>query len=144
MAYYRIKAAGSNCSALSLVISKVSAITSQKENKDVLFLVSKINIAKDDDRIEQILGASLFNKLIKKRESVTAHQGVNFELQPYDYLKKNNHRAYGRAVVVINPSAQDMDAILQQGNSSIDWIVVEMHSDGELDGWVQAQQATDI
>ncbi|WP_312740463.1 hypothetical protein [Cedecea neteri] len=144
MAYYRIKAAGSNSSALSLVVSKVSAITSKKENKDVLFLVSQINIAKDDDRIEQILGESSFNKLVKKRELVIPHPGINFELQPYDYLKNNNHRAYGRTVVVINPSKQDMDAIIQNSNSSIDWIVVEMHMDGELDSWVQTNKAADI
>lgn len=56
MANFRIKAAGNNNSVLTQVLSKVSKILSQNHNKDVLFLVSQISIAKNDDRIEQVLG----------------------------------------------------------------------------------------
>lgn len=144
MAYFRIKAAGNNNSALNHVLSKVGTILSQKQNQDVLFLVSQINVAKNDDRIEQILGGTVFKELVKKRESFSAGSGVNLELQPYNYLIKNNHRAFDRTVVVLNPTTQDLDAIVQNTNSTIDWIAVEMTLDGELDSWVQANQATDI
>lgn len=144
MAFFRIKAAGNNNSALNHVLSKVATIVSQKQNQDVLFLVSQINVAKNDDRIEQILGGTIFKQLVKKRESLSVSSGVNFELQTYDYLKKNNHRAFGRTVVVLNPTTQDLDAIVQNTNSTIDWIAVEMTLDGELDSWVQENQATDI
>ncbi|WP_270220706.1 hypothetical protein [Kosakonia cowanii] len=141
MANFRIKAAGNNNSVLTQVLSK---ILSQNHNKDVLFLVSQISIAKNDDRIKQILGGNVFNQLVKKRTSFSATNGINFELQTYDYLKNSNHRAHGRTVVVLNPSTQDLDAILQNSNSGIDWIAVEMTLDGELDSWVHTNQATDI
>lgn len=144
MAYFRIKAAGNNNSALNHVLSKVNIILSQKQNQDVLFLVSQINVAKNDDRIEQILGGTIFKQLVKKRGSYSASSGANFELQTYDYLKNSNHRAFDRTVVVLNPTTQDLNAIVQNTNSTIDWIAVEMTMDGELDSWVQANQATDI
>lgn len=144
MAYFRIKAAGNNTSALNHVLSKVGTILSQNQNQDVLFLVSQINVAKNDDRIEQILGGNAFKELVKKRASFSTGLGVNFELQPYDHLIKNNHRAFGRTVVVLNPTTQDLDAIVQNTNSTIDWIAVEMTLDGELDSWVQVNQAADI
>ncbi|MEZ6879832.1 hypothetical protein [Enterobacter sp. KB-280D8] len=144
MAYFRIKAAGNNNSTLNHVLSKVGTFVSQKQNQDVLFLVSQINVAKNDDRIEQVLGETIFKQLVKKRESFSFSSGVNFELQIYDYLKNSNHRAFGRTVVVLNPTTQDLDAIVQNTNSTIDWIAVEMTLDGELDSWVQANQATDI
>ncbi|EOD2802044.1 hypothetical protein ACJLW1_000481 [Klebsiella aerogenes] len=144
MSSYRIKAAGSHSGNLSAVIDKVIQVASAKENKDVLVLVSQINLAKDDDRIEQIFGELMFDLLVKKRENIVGVGDVNFEVQPYSYLKNNTHRAFGRTVVVLNPSTQDLDAFLQKGNSTVDWIAVEMHLDGELDSWVQANQASDI
>ena len=144
MAFYRIKAAGSNNAALNSVIAKVCSIASQNQNTDLLFLVSQIQVAKDDDRIEQIFGEDAFKRLVKKRESISTGVGIKIELQPYDYLKNNNHRAHGRTVVVLNPSVRDLGSILQTTGASINWIVVEMHMDGELDSWVQTNKASDI
>jgi len=144
MANYRIKAAGSHSSALGTVIDKVCEIASENENKDVLVLVSQINIAKDDVRIEQIFDKVMFDQLIKKRENTVGVGDVNFEVQPYAYLKNANYRAFGRTVVVLNPTTQDLGAIVQNTNSTIDLIAVEMTQDGELDGWVQESHATDI
>lgn len=47
-------------------------ITSEKVNKDVLVLVSHINYAKDDERIEQIFGGVMFDLLIKKEKTPSA------------------------------------------------------------------------
>ncbi|CAI0896678.1 hypothetical protein [Serratia grimesii] len=144
MANYRIKASGVHSEALDSVIDKVCAIASEKNNKDVLVLVSQINVAKNDDRIKRIFGETMFDLLVKKRNNSVGVGDVNFEVEPYAYLKNNTHRAYDRTVVVLNPSLGDMDTILQKGNAALDWIIVEMHSDGELDCWVQSNQASDI
>lgn len=90
MANYRIKAAGSHSAALGAVIDKVCEIASAKENKDVLVLVSQINYAKDDERIEQIFGEVMFDLLIKKRENTVGVGDVNFEVQNFSYLKNGN------------------------------------------------------
>lgn len=144
MANYRIKAAGRHSAALGAVIDKVCEIASAKENKDVLVLVSQINYAKDDERIEQIFGEVMFDLLIKKRENTVGVGDVNFEVQNFSYLKNATHRAYSRTVVVLNPTTKELNNFLQNGNTTVDWIAVEMALDGELDSWVQVNQAADI
>ncbi|MCT8155588.1 hypothetical protein H0Z14_21795, partial [Klebsiella aerogenes] len=69
---------------------------------------------------------------------------VNFELQSFSYLTNAPYRAYGRTVIVLNPTTKQLNNFLQDGNTSVDWIAVEMTLDGELDSWVQVNQAADI
>ncbi|EAA2080518.1 hypothetical protein ACE2I8_003506 [Salmonella enterica] len=144
MANYRIKASGIHSEALDSIVDKVYSIASVKDNKDVLVLASQIDIAKNDERIERIFGKVMFDLLVKRRQNSVGVADVNFEVEPYDYLKNHPDWAYGRTVVVLNPSLNDLDNLFQNNSADLDLIVIEMQIDGELDSWVQANKALDI
>ncbi|EJO9862973.1 hypothetical protein NU766_004225 [Salmonella enterica] len=144
MANYRIKASGIHSEALDSIVDKVYSIASVKDNKDVLVLASQIDIAKNDERIERIFGKVMFDLLVKRRQNSVGVADVNFEVESYDYLKNHPDRAYGRTVVVLNPSLNDLDNLFQNNSADLDLIVIEMQIDGELDSWVQANKALDI
>ncbi|EAQ0292882.1 hypothetical protein WKB38_000239 [Salmonella enterica subsp. enterica serovar Braenderup] len=86
----------------------------------------------------------MFDLLVKRRQNSVGVADVNFEVEPYDYLKNHPDRAYGRTVVVLNPSLNDLDNLFQNNSADLDLIVIEMQIDGELDSWVQANKALDI
>ncbi|MBH0371657.1 hypothetical protein [Salmonella enterica] len=144
MAYYRIKAADKHSSVLDSVMDRVYKIASKKEQKDALILVSKLEYAKKDKRLERILGATMFECLVKGRENTVGLADVNVEVHPYEYITTAPYRAHEKTIVVLNPSLSDLAEKFNKLNNHSDFIVVEMHSDGELDEWVKKNQAIEL
>ncbi|EAZ4876762.1 hypothetical protein CBX33_12230 [Salmonella enterica] len=144
MAYYRIKAADKHSSVLDSVMDRVYKIASKKEQKDALILVSKLEYAKKDKRLERILGATMFEYLVKRRENTVGLADVNVEVHPYEYITTTPYRAHEKTIVVLNPSLSDLEEKFNKLNNYSDFIVVEMHSDGELDEWVKKNQAIEL
>ncbi|EDS7046628.1 hypothetical protein [Salmonella enterica] len=144
MAYYRIKAADKHSSVLDSVMDRVYKIASKKEQKDALILVSKLEYAKKDKRLERILGATMFECLVKRRENTVGLADVNVEVHPYKYITTAPYRAHEKTIVVLNPSLSDLAEKFNKLNNHSDFIVVEMHSDGELDEWVKKNQAIEL
>lgn len=144
MAYYRIKAAGEHSHSLECVMDRVYEIVSKKDDKDVLVLVSQLNYAKTDKRIELILGSTMFEALVKRSAEFVGIADVNVEVHPYAYITNSPYHANNKTLVVLNPSISDLENKFTNLHKTTDVIAVEMHSDGELDGWVNDKQAKDV
>ncbi|HHT2661503.1 TPA: hypothetical protein ACTYSP_001080 [Citrobacter freundii] len=144
MASYRIKAAGEHSHALESVMNRVYDIASKKDDKDVLILVSQLQYAKNNKKIEQILGSTMYESLVKRSETVVGIADVNVEFHPYAYISNSPYRGNNKTLVVLNPSISDLETKFSKLHKTTDLIVVEMHSDGELDEWVNTNQAIDL
>lgn len=143
MADYRIKAAGSHSAALGKVIDKVWNYFRKSKQRCAGFSVSH-QLCERWWKNRANLWRGYVRFIDKKRENTVGVGDVNFELQNFSYLTNAPYRAYGRTVIVLNPTTKQLNNFLQDGNTSVDWIAVEMTLDGELDSWVQVNQAADI
>lgn len=144
MAYYRIKAADKHSSVLDSVMDRVYKIASKKGLKDVLILVPKLEDARKDKRLERILGTTIFEFLVKRSDNTVGIADVDVEVHPYKYITAAPYRAHEKTILVLNPSLSDLEEKFNKLNNYSDFIVVEMHSDGELDEWVKKNQAIEL
>ncbi|CAM8423505.1 TPA: hypothetical protein ACYSC8_005156 [Citrobacter freundii] len=144
MASYRIKAAGEHSHVLESVMNRVYDIASKKDDKDVLILVSQLQNAKNNKKIEQILGSTMYESLVKRKDRVVGIADVNVEFHPYAYISNSPYRGNNKTLVVLNPSISDLETKFSKLHKTTDLIVVEMHSDGELDKWVDDNQAKEL
>ncbi|WP_447879937.1 hypothetical protein [Serratia fonticola] len=143
MSNFRVKA--SSCTQQDLSKGFLEGfLRAQTSQTGLLILVSQINIAKSDDRLERMLGEALFNQLVKRREHCNVDSTI-IELQPYDFILKRGYRAQGRTILIINPALSQLVELSNAiGGQQIDVIAVEIQLDGELDSWVKQFNAQEL
>ncbi|EAC1497700.1 hypothetical protein ACO2D6_004304 [Escherichia coli] len=144
MSCYRIKAAGENASALESVMDRVCNIAEKKNDKDVIILIAQKNYGKKDKRLEQILGLTMYRTLMQDSAESVGIGDVSVQLKTFSYITNAAYRANNKTIVVVNPSASDLEIKFKNLHKTTDVIAVEIHSDGELDGWVKDNQAVDL